>query len=104
MHYEIFKFDKFKFDKFDIQYCQIVQFIQICKNLTSFFTDDNLDHGVSKAYETVLILTLRKPDNQEYKDFAVRVKTESQLPPFNYTFPDNEDVRCFFCLFLLASK
>ncbi|KAL4234394.1 hypothetical protein ACF0H5_006041 [Mactra antiquata] len=63
-------------------------YMEITKN-------DSMDYGVAKAYETVLILTLRKPGNPEYLQFAERVKNESQYPPFNYVFPDNEDVNYY---------
>lgn len=58
-----------------------------------YFSDDGKDAGVSKAYQTALVLTLRRLDNPEYIDFAARLKERSKLAPFNYEFPEGEEVR-----------
>jgi hypothetical protein len=55
------------------------------------FADDKTDEGVTKAYETVLILTLKKLDNPEYLAFATKVKEAAKLPPYNFDFDKNNE-------------
>jgi hypothetical protein len=39
------------------------------------------------------VLTLKKLDNPEYLQMAQSVIDRAKLPPFNYVFPPEEDVR-----------
>ncbi|XP_053400081.1 atrial natriuretic peptide receptor 1-like isoform X2 [Mercenaria mercenaria] len=64
-----------------------------------YLKNDDKDSGVSKAYETALVLTLRKLDNPEYLEMATKVKDRAKLPPFNYVFPPEEDVNYYITAF-----
>ena len=56
------------------------------------YLGDKKDVGVTKAYESVLILTLRQPDSEEYMDFAEEVKRRAKAM-YNYEFGSEESVR-----------
>ena len=62
------------------------------KYFCNSLTGDGKDSGVGKAYESTLILTLRQLDNPEYIQMAQDVIERAKLPPFNYTFPEGEEV------------
>ncbi|KAL3859686.1 hypothetical protein ACJMK2_009893 [Sinanodonta woodiana] len=62
-----------------------------------FLRGDGKDAGVTKAYESVLILTLRHLDNPEYLIFAEEVKRIA-AQDFNYVFGD-EEVNYFITAF-----
>ena len=46
---------------------------------------------MTKAYESLLILTLRQPDSEEYLDFAEEVKRRAKTM-YNYDFGSDETV------------
>ncbi|XP_060079814.1 atrial natriuretic peptide receptor 1-like [Ylistrum balloti] len=52
---------------------------------TEFIRGDYMDEGVTKAYESVLILTLSQPNTTEYNAFADEVKMRA-LRDYNYDF------------------
>ncbi|KAK3597533.1 hypothetical protein CHS0354_018132 [Potamilus streckersoni] len=62
-----------------------------------FLRGDGKDAGVTKAYESVLILTLRQLDNPEYLIFADKVKRIA-AQDFDYVFGE-EEVNYFITAF-----
>lgn len=58
------------------------------------FLDDTKDAGVTQAYESVLILTIRKLNDPHFKDFANEVKHRAYTN-YNYTFGPTEEVVWF---------
>lgn len=61
------------------------------KKTTFFRAGDEKDRAVTKAYESLLLLTLRQPDNLEYKEFAEEVKRRAERD-YNYKFSHDETV------------
>ena len=46
-----------------------------------------MDAAVTKAYQSLLLLTVRQPDNPEYLSFAEEVKERAKH--YDYTFDAN---------------
>ncbi|KAL4224613.1 Nitrogen permease regulator 2 [Mactra antiquata] len=65
---------------------------------TQFLRGDEKDFAVTKAYESLLLLTLRQPDNAEYEDFAEEVKTRAKND-YGYEFGPEEKVNYFITAF-----
>lgn len=55
------------------------------------FSDDTKDIAVTKAYESLLLLTLKQPDNLEFRVFAEEVKRRAKAD-YGYTFGATEAV------------
>ncbi|XP_060570066.1 atrial natriuretic peptide receptor 1-like [Ruditapes philippinarum] len=65
---------------------------------TEFLRGDEKDHEVTKAYESLLLLTLRQPDNPEYELFAEQVKLRAKRD-YGYEFGAGEKVNYFITAF-----
>ncbi|KAL4229979.1 Nitrogen permease regulator 2 [Mactra antiquata] len=65
-----------------------------------FLRGDDKDYGVTKSYETVLIVTLTQPrkDDPEFIKFSDEVKRRA-LIQYNYTFGPEEEVNYFITAF-----
>ncbi|WAR13368.1 ANPRA-like protein [Mya arenaria] len=59
---------------------------------------DEKDAAVTRAYESLLLLTLRQPDNAEYKTFAEQVKIRAKRD-YGYEFGPEEAVNYFITAF-----
>lgn len=57
--------------------------------MNRFFTGDYMDKAVTKAYQSLLLLTVRQPDNTEYLQFAEEVKVRSKRD-YGYEFKNDE--------------
>lgn len=55
------------------------------------YVGDEKDDAVTKAYESLLLLTLRQPDNPEYEAFAKQVKLRASRD-YGYEFGADENV------------
>ncbi|XP_052233141.1 atrial natriuretic peptide receptor 1-like [Dreissena polymorpha] len=64
----------------------------------NFQRGDAKDTAVTKAYESLLVLTLRQPDNDEYKTFAAEVKLRARRD-YGYEFAVDESVNYFITAF-----
>lgn len=60
-------------------------------------TDERNDKA-RKAYEALLTITTRKPDNAEYQKFSDEVKVLAK-EKYNYTFVENEQISQFVAAF-----
>lgn len=58
---------------------------------STLFTGDEKDIEVTRAYESLLLLTLRQPDNPEYEAFAEQVKVRAKRD-YGYEFDADEKV------------
>lgn len=58
-------------------------------NAVTYATGDNMDTAVTKAYQSLLLLTVRQPDNVEYLHFAEEVKNRSKRD-YGYEFGKDE--------------
>ncbi|XP_053402705.1 atrial natriuretic peptide receptor 1-like [Mercenaria mercenaria] len=65
---------------------------------TDFLRGDEKDVEVTKAYESLLLLTLRQPDNPEYEAFAEEVKLRAKRD-YGYEFGAEEAVNYFITAF-----
>ncbi|XP_052233271.1 atrial natriuretic peptide receptor 1-like [Dreissena polymorpha] len=63
-----------------------------------FLRGDEKDTAVTKAYESLLLLTLRQPDNPEYTAFADEVKVRARRD-YGYEFGSDEEVNYFITAF-----
>jgi len=66
------------------------------------FKGDGKDVGVAKAYESVLLLTIRQPNSAEFKVFASEVKVRANRD-YGYDFQD-EAVLPYILWFFLSFK
>ncbi|CAG9806122.1 unnamed protein product [Chironomus riparius] len=65
-----------------------------------FEQDDNNDRNekAKKAYQALLTITTRKPEDEEYQKFSDEVK-KLALTKYNYTFNENEQISQFVSAF-----
>lgn len=63
-----------------------------------FYRGDYKDTAVTKAYQSLLLLTVRQPDNTEYLQFAEEVKVRSKRD-YGYEFKNDEVVNYFITAF-----
>ncbi|XP_022336489.2 atrial natriuretic peptide receptor 1-like [Crassostrea virginica] len=63
-----------------------------------FYRGDYMDTAVTKAYQSLLLLTVRQPDNVEYLHFAEEVKNRSKRD-YGYEFGKDEVVNYFITAF-----
>lgn len=79
--------------------CEATQFsicyvLLLCDNAikrNAILIGDETDSAVTKAYESFLLLTLRQPNNPEYKAFAAEVKLRARRD-YGYEFAVDESV------------
>lgn len=64
-------------------------YIVCLQSMNRFFTGDYMDKAVTKAYQSLLLLTVRQPDNLEYLQFAEEVKVRSKRD-YGYEFKNDE--------------
>lgn len=68
---------------------ELIAYKQVAVFVTCMFTGDYKDTAVTKAYQSLLLLTVRQPDNTEYLQFAEEVKVRSKRD-YGYEFKNDE--------------